>query len=380
MFREMVVQGAIFFNTIVQRAKPIVVVSILLLATACGFSKKGAATDTKSRPYKISVFYATDRQIVTGKCKRKKLFTKAPGLQYGADRNEPGLQYGISEVYIPHKRKTGQPQTSYFSINPGGSLEELIVLKNRPIVLKNTQMGFSVMADSIKHKYSDTSDAFIFIHGFNATFDKAAKTTALLAYDLQFTGAPIMFSWPSRGRLTSYIADEAAVAWATLHLQQFLEQVFATVKTRKIHIIAHSMGNRAITEVLLKLDSAKRQRIDQLILMAADVDADVFRRDIAPGLQGAAKRITMYCSSKDEALKACKIINHCQRVGQSRPGVITFKGIDTIDVSDVKTDISGHNYFIAPPVITDISRLFNYNASPYKRGLFPVATYWSFSK
>jgi len=54
---------------------------------------------------------------------------------------------------------------------------------------------------------ANEQEAFIFIHGFNVTFKDAARRTAQIAHDLNFQEAPIMYSWPSKGRPTEYVAD-----------------------------------------------------------------------------------------------------------------------------------------------------------------------------
>ena len=38
---------------------------------------------------------------------------------------------------------------------------------------------------------------FVFVHGFNVSFENALRRTAQIAYDLNFDGAPFLFSWPS---------------------------------------------------------------------------------------------------------------------------------------------------------------------------------------
>ena len=43
--------------------------------------------------------------------------------------------------------------------------------------------------------------AFVFVHGFNTTFEAALFRTAQIAYDLKFDGAPFLYSWPSKGQL-----------------------------------------------------------------------------------------------------------------------------------------------------------------------------------
>ena len=92
---------------------------------------------------------------------------------------------------------------------------------------------------------SHRKEAFVFVHGFNVTFEDAARRTAQLAYDLGFKGAPILYSWPSKGSLFSYAADEATIDWTVPHLKEFLEEIAFKSGAEVLHIIAQSMGNRA---------------------------------------------------------------------------------------------------------------------------------------
>ena len=46
-----------------------------------------------------------------------------------------------------------------------------------------------------------------------------------MAADLQFDGAPVMYSWPSQATLAGYPVDEANIRWTVPHLQQFLDLV-----------------------------------------------------------------------------------------------------------------------------------------------------------
>jgi len=39
--------------------------------------------------------------------------------------------------------------------------------------------------------------------------------TAKLIYDLKVQGAPILYTWPSKGGIVGYAADEATIEWAT---------------------------------------------------------------------------------------------------------------------------------------------------------------------
>src|SRR5216110_2232101 len=48
---------------------------------------------------------------------------------------------------------------------------------------------------------------------------------AQLWFDLKFDGAAILYSWPSKGSLSEYMADETSVEWTAPHLKKFLEEI-----------------------------------------------------------------------------------------------------------------------------------------------------------
>ena len=97
---------------------------------------------------------------------------------------------------------------------------------------------------------SSEKDAFVFVHGFNVTFAEAARRTAQLAHDLGFNGAPILYSWPSRATLVGYVGDQDDAELTAGNLRRFLYKIVAESGARRIHLIAHSMGNRALTYAL----------------------------------------------------------------------------------------------------------------------------------
>ena len=78
----------------------------------------------------------------------------------------------------------------------------------------------------------------------------AARRVAQLAYDLDFDGTPMLYSWPSQASPTAYAVDEAAVGISGRRMADFLETVVAQSGAEHIHLIAHSMGNRALIEAL----------------------------------------------------------------------------------------------------------------------------------
>jgi esterase/lipase superfamily enzyme len=246
---------------------------------------------------------------------------------------------------------------------------------------------FSQLRDRVTA--SSREEVFVFVHGYNVTFDQAARRTAQIAFDVKFQGAPIFFSWPSQGGLLKYTVDETNVTWAVPHLKQFLLDVVQRSGARSVNLIAHSMGNRALTNAVRELKMELREEsalFNQIILAAPDVDAEIFRRDLAPALVQSARRVTLYASSNDQALIASKKVHGYARAGDTGDGLVVVQGLDTIDVSTIATSLLGHSYYgSSNPVLLDICELIH-DARPaaQRRWLVPRPhgnlTYWVLEK
>jgi pimeloyl-ACP methyl ester carboxylesterase len=221
-------------------------------------------------------------------------------------------------------------------------------------------------------KESPSKDLFIFVHGFNNTFEDAARRAAQMVYDLDFDGTPILYSWPSQGSATAYAVDEAAVGISGRKMADFLETVVAQSGAERIHLLAHSMGNRALIEALqtylAKRAPEKRQHIfGQIVFTAPDVDRDYFT-DAIDSLRGAAERVTLYASVNDYALRTSQYVHGAPRAGTAGDVIIRLPGLDTIDMSAVPADALGHSYFAANSgAIYDIFRILWRGDPPQQR-------------
>src|SRR5262245_8569206 len=67
--------------------------------------------------------------------------------------------------------------------------------------------------------------ALVFVHGYNNAFDDALFRTAQIAYDLNYDGAPFLYSWPSGSGISGYPYDRESAQQAEPYLKQFLEMV-----------------------------------------------------------------------------------------------------------------------------------------------------------
>jgi esterase/lipase superfamily enzyme len=289
-----------------------------------------------------------------------------PGRIYGSDRGE--LEMGMCQVSIPERHEVGEVERpSIFRL-------ELREDPRKHVVLLDVQPEPAdrfLEALKARVESSPEKEAFVFVHGYNVTFEAAAQRTAQMAYDLKFPGAPIFYSWPSQGKLLDYTVDETNVAWTVPHLKEFLVNIAQRSGARSVHLIAHSMGNRALTSALQTLSYEMKDTpplFREVILTAPDIDADVFRRDIAPAIVKTAHRVTLYASSNDEALVMSKKVHGYPRAGDSGSQLVIVPGIDTIDVSSVDTSLLGHSYYGSNgTVLADLLDLLHESKPPLQR-------------
>jgi esterase/lipase superfamily enzyme len=243
------------------------------------------------------------------------------------------------------------------------------------IILSVSTMREAYFLESVDMMAGKTTDqdALVFIHGYNVTFAEAVRRTAQIAFDLDFRGIPICYSWPSAANYAGYMADETSIDWTTPHLVEFLRKVIQLKNLKTVHLIAHSMGNRALVNCLSRMaaefQQGGRAQLRQTILAAPDIDAGVFQQ-LAESFTKAAARTTLYASSKDLALQVSQQFHRYPRAGESGPAILVLPSIDTVDVSEVPSGFLGHSYYGgARSVLSDVYELIQSGAAPPRFGL-----------
>jgi esterase/lipase superfamily enzyme len=172
-------------------------------------------------------------------------------------------------------------------------------------------------------------------------------------------------------------------------VKQFLKDFVEKTKAQNIYLIAHSMGNRALTSAVASLVSENpkfKKRFREIILAAPDISARTFKDNIAPKMIEASDNVTLYVSSDDKALQASKTIHSNPRAGEAGENMILVKGIDTIDATGVDASLLSHSYFAeAQSIISDLLSIIRYGYRPSNRKTLQridttKGTYWTFSK
>ncbi len=191
----------------------------------------------------------------------------------------------------------------------------------------------------------ETPHALFFLHGFNVTFEDAAIRAAQIGVDLKVPGATAFFSWPSRGSVAAYPADEATIEASEPAITDFLVDFTARCGAEKVHVIAHSMGNRGLLRALQRI-AANAANAGQGASSAKsswprpDVDRDLFL-DLARLYPEHAERATLYASDGDLAVHLSAKLHDAPRAGYFTPYTVA-PGVDTVAVPDFDIDLLGH--------------------------------------
>ena len=272
---------------------------------------------------------------------------KTWGFQYSGERREPeadesrhAIDLGSVTVSVPTRRDAGTiPTESWWR-------GELVPDPVKHFVLRRiVRQDEGTFYGSVRSRIDqdEAKRAFVYVHGFNNSFEDAAFRTAQIAHDLSFEGAPIFYSWPSDALETAYFMDEDDAEWATGHFREFLRTLRQRTGAEVIHLVAHSMGTRVLCNALKQLPEAEEQPFDSIILAAPDIDAGIFENELAPALLPRGKLVTLYASANDAAIQLSKQFNGNPRAGEISVAraMASRTHVDTVDVSAIA---QGHAY------------------------------------
>ncbi|MFK4517077.1 esterase/lipase superfamily enzyme [Bradyrhizobium japonicum] len=262
---------------------------------------------------------------------------------YTGERN-PDLSVGIVRVRVPEGHHVGNielpPSLKLFGFElRRDTLDPTKHFTIRSIEKTDEAKWIRTLASTKKKK------ALVFVHGFNTKFRDAVLRAAQITWDLQFRGTTILFSWPSRGDIADYLYDKESALGSRTAFLRVIDDLYKAGYDN-IDVIAHSMGNLVAVEALSNSAATRSPTaIAQLIMVAPDVDRDMFVQDIS-GVAKVAKGLTLYASKNDKALQLSKrIAGGIPRAGDvPDAGPVVLPGLWTIDVSLIGDELFGLNH------------------------------------
>jgi len=245
--------------------------------------------------------------------------------------------------------------------------------------------------DSVRAELAsiDASDrhVLVYLHGYHAGFEEAAIRAAQIGFDLKIRGVTAFFSWPSCASVEGYFVDGERIGASEVDIAAFLTAIVRSTGAERVHLLAHSMGNRGLARALQRITaqaaSASGVRFWHIILAAPDMEVTLFT-GLAKVYPTISERTTMYVSARDKALELSKWLQGSDRAGYTPP-VTVVPGIDTIEVTDIDLTMLGHSYYAeAEGVLHDIYDLLNFDAPPDLRARTRLASknpkYWAIAR
>ncbi len=298
------------------------------------------------------------------------------------NRRNNELLLGKATVELPATHRFGAFGRNWLSFfkEPKSDERRVVLIEDLD---SDEFLGLSAM---LMNRTSDQPSNLLYIHGFRNSFDDALLCGAQLGCDLKILGTTFVFSWPSNQTLSRYHQDAATVTASLPYLEQYILLLLKNFPDVPLHIIAHSMGNRALLRLFERLAATKERpgKLGQFIFAAADVDSDEFC-NVVNNTKPIAKRMSVYSSRADLALQASEVLHGYQRVGLAPPLTLTshtdtilVEGFDLFNMYDKYS----HEYFVqSAAVMHDMFVLIKFDSPPNERqGLQKVeeanGTFW----
>lgn len=239
-------------------------------------------------------------------------------------------------------------------------------------------------------------EVVVFIHGYNNSFDDAAKATGKICNTLSAEFVCVSLSWPaggSGGAFYGYNIDRESGEFAVLDLKKAIRTLATADGVKRLHLIAHSRGADILLSALhqlgmesymTRMSIGERYKISNVVLFAPDVDLDVATTKLfgfvsdpdAPfGTRASpygllppvgSLHLTVYSSPNDQALAlSSALFGSVVRLGRLTRTSINSKAADTnalwsnTQISGVADFIeyegnagfAGHSYFLADPAV-----------------------------
>jgi esterase/lipase superfamily enzyme len=191
----------------------------------------------------------------------------------------------------------------------------------------------------------------LYIHGYGTPIHDAVNAYGHFIHKTRFdqiSTIPVLFIWPSRGKIIPYLKDTDTAQVSEAALTQLID-LLSTARTSTIDILAHSHGTKlAMRSLITPSDSANRAQaasIRNLIFVAPDIANGFFNARFV-NAKKRARHITVYFSRGDAALTVAGWFQTA-RLGKI-PDLpkAAVEDTDFVDASSLNSDWLGHSYHI----------------------------------
>jgi esterase/lipase superfamily enzyme len=301
-------------------------VSRVLAAAAMVLTLCGGCSTRPSQGVLVPVAESaegTSRVPVLAVTTRRKSTTDV-GEMFNGERAED-VSFAAVTVSIPPDsvRKIGEIQ--WPASPPGDPRHDFVTVSANYLDKQSFNTALTAATKQAGH-----GKVLVFVHGFNNRFDDAVYRFAQIAHDSKAQAIPVLFTWPSRGEveLRAYTYDRDSATYSRDALEQLMDTLARQPSVTEVTILAHSMGNWVTLEALRSMSirsSRIGDKIKNVMLVAPDVDVDIFRTQIVR-MGTIRPRFELFVSQDDRALGLSKFIwGGVPRLGEVDPNTEPYR-------------------------------------------------------
>ncbi len=249
--------------------------------------------------------------------------------------------------------------------------------------------GVARLRAEVKRRLALTprKDVYLYVHGYNNTFEDAAFALAELWHFFGREGLPIVYTWPAgHPGIFGYTYDRESSEFTVFHLKQVIKWLSEQPEIENIHLIAHSRGTDVAVSAFRELviwargagiNPRERFKIKNVVMAAPDIDVQVLSQRIAAErLALAVDQATLYSSPNDEAIGLAELLFASPR---GRLGTISISKLTKEEIARMKANAArvtvvnfegkstgyGHDYFRTNPAVSsDLVLMIRYGLKP----------------
>lgn len=278
-------------------------------------------------------------------------------IMFSGERGD-GLSLAKVSVSIPPDKNRQIGQVQWPRSLPANPETDFATLSAAPAdSLSDVRKWFGRNVPTNKH-------VLIFVHGFNNRFEDAVYRFAQIVHDSGARVAPVLFTWPSRGRVFDYLYDRESTNFSRDALESTIRKAAQEPGVGEITIMAHSMGAWPTVEALRQMairDGRINSKIKNVILASPDIDTDVFMTQWE-AFGKNPPHIYLFTSQRDRALGLSqRLSGRVTRLGRIDPTMEPYRsqmeraGVVVIDLSKVQEgDRLNHGQFAENPEIVQL--------------------------
>ena len=260
-----------------------------------------------------------------------------PGTFFNGER-APSLDYAEITVSVPPSHVAGQVEMA--STAPGDPAANFVARDGG--YLDGDKAFVQSLNAQLAMRPKGSRHVFVFIHGYNTMFAEGLYRFTQIVQDSKAPGVPVLFTWPSRGKLLDYVYDNNSATAARDGLEHVLRLALASNADR-VDVLAHSMGNwvtvEAFRQIKVSGDLKNVNKFGYVFLAAPDIDLDVFKSEMRR-IGKPSKPFYVVVSRDDKALGASSFLGGKEtRVGDVPDDAeLAALGATVIDLTNVKAD------------------------------------------